>query len=231
MLARLWLLALAATVLTAAASADDKKPQVIEGFGTVTDPDGDSTVKAEKGKLIVIVPKTQHDLRPPQSMNAPRILQEVEGDFSVTVKVTTGELNPGEKSTRRGGHPFIGAGLLLWQDEKNFLRLERNAWRGNQSKCYCHPPLIQHCQDGKYQNHSPGTSDASFFQGDSTYLMLDRRGDNIVAAYSHDGEEWSVASEMTIKFDKKVRLGVAASNTGNKPFQVEFEQFKLTVAN
>ena len=61
--------------------------------------------------------------------NAPMTLIEVEGDFAALVEVT-GEMSAGTNlpKDRQGNNipfTFEGAGLLLYQDKDNFVRLER----------------------------------------------------------------------------------------------------------
>ncbi|HWB14576.1 MAG TPA: hypothetical protein VG826_35455 [Pirellulales bacterium] len=86
---RLLFAALLATLVTGGAEGEDKKLQIIEGWGTVTDPLGDCSIESEGPKLIVKVPGGTHDLNPVVGgMDAPRVLQSVEGDFSIEVKVT-----------------------------------------------------------------------------------------------------------------------------------------------
>jgi hypothetical protein len=63
--------------------------------------------------------------------NAPMTLIDVEGDFAAVVEVT-GEMRAGDKlpKDRQGNQipfTFEGAGLLLYQDKDNFVRLERTA--------------------------------------------------------------------------------------------------------
>ena len=57
-------------------------------------------------------------------MNAPRVLQEVEGNFIVQVRVSGG-FPKGAKSVVDQRRPFHGAGLLVYQDDKTYVRLER----------------------------------------------------------------------------------------------------------
>jgi regulation of enolase protein 1 (concanavalin A-like superfamily) len=220
--------ALAACLLTGGAAAEDKKPRTIEGWGTVSDPADDCTVKLEKRKLMITVPGGTHDLNQAiGGMKAPRILQEVEGDFTAQVKLT-GEFKPGDKAAGDNTRPFNSAGLLLWRDEKNYIRLERNIWwAAEQGKYACFPPLIEQYRDGEYQETNPrGTLD-EFFKGNSTWLRLERRGNKAIASYSHDGKEWTEAKEITVDLPKKLRVGVAVVNTSAKAFAVEFEELKI----
>src|SRR5688572_10707864 len=67
-----------------AARADDLKPQTIDGWGTVVDPDGDCRFAESNGKLTITVPGTYHDLTHSEGrdqLNSPRVIQEVKGDF------------------------------------------------------------------------------------------------------------------------------------------------------
>ncbi|MEZ6130383.1 MAG: DUF1349 domain-containing protein [Planctomycetaceae bacterium] len=186
------------------------------------DPDNDCQIRS---KVSFTVPGTNHDLNPRGGMNAPRLLKAVNGDFTAQVKVT-GDFTPGSVSTGRG-RPFNGAGLLVWQNEDNFLRLERNAyWVSNKLMCY--PPLIEHWHDGKYAgfNSNPMAAD-EFFTGRSTWLKIQRQGERITASFSHDGMEWTVAKEFSVQFEDAVSVGMVAINTSDAEFRVEFESFQI----
>jgi len=99
--------------------------QEIKNWGTIADPDKDCTIKEQKGTLTITVPATGHDLGVEhQLMNAPRVLRKVSGDFTVQVLVG-GRVEAEAPGTLTDRLPFMGAGLLLWQDENNYLRLER----------------------------------------------------------------------------------------------------------
>jgi regulation of enolase protein 1 (concanavalin A-like superfamily) len=210
------------------AATQENKSQTIKGWGTVTDPTGDCTIKEEKGKLEVKVPGSLHDLNPRTGMQAPRVLQEVRGDFVLQVKVS-GDFKPGEKAAEGTTTSFNGAGLLVWQDEKNYVRLERNTWYvPTEGKYACYPPLLEYYKDGEYQQTNPeGTLD-EFFQGRSTWLRLERKGGKLVASYSHDGKEWTEVKEVPVELGDKVSVGVAAVNTSAETFTVGFEEFKVS---
>jgi regulation of enolase protein 1 (concanavalin A-like superfamily) len=161
-------------------------------------------------------------------MDAPRVLQSTQNDFVAQVKVS-GDFQPGETiADPRTTISFNGAGLLVWQDEKNFLRLERNRWYVAEGKYACFPPLLEYYKDGEYQLTNPDARLDNFFKGRSTWLRLARKGKKMTASYSHDGKEWTVLKVFTVDFADKVSVGVAAINTSTERFKVEFEEFKVS---
>lgn len=96
-------------------------------WGEVVDPDGDCEWKMNDGALAIEVPGTLHDLNIEISKNnAPRVVQEVEGDFVAKVKVT-GSFDPGPVRTGPKSVPYNGGGLLVWLDEGSYIRLERGS--------------------------------------------------------------------------------------------------------
>jgi hypothetical protein len=99
--------------------AEEKKSRLIKGWGEVIDPDGDCTIQSEKGKVTITVPDKNHNLAPLIGQNAPRILQEIEGDFTLEVKVS-GDFKPTDRSTLEGGRSFNGAGLLSGRMRRTF---------------------------------------------------------------------------------------------------------------
>jgi regulation of enolase protein 1 (concanavalin A-like superfamily) len=204
--------------------------QNIPGWGAVIDPVGDCSIVPTSGKVTVTVPGTIHDLADSSdqgSRSAPRILHSVEGDFILQVRVT-GDFNPGQIPASQAKTAFNGAGLLLWIDPENYIRLERNVWGDGTASLRCYPPLFEYWRNGKYMNTNPAGLDASFFKGRSTYLRLERRQGTIRAAMSHDGKEWITLPPLDVELPLTVRVGVAAVNTSKEPFTVEFDDWKMT---
>ena len=124
------LVILAAVGTTAAAVLDEDaaRPNEVPGWGRVLDPwrDCDVSLDLEHDRLKIKVPGTPHVLSaeaPELPMNAPRVVRRVRGDFTASVRVL-GRLEPGRSKTTHYD-PFHGAGLIVWQDPSNYLRLER----------------------------------------------------------------------------------------------------------
>lgn len=196
----------------------------VSPWGVIVDPNKDCDISDRV--LRIVVPPTNHDLNPLRGLSAPRVLQPVSGDFEVSVRVTC-DLEPGMKAMGKGS-PFHGAGLLIWEDDENFLRIERNAWRNGDS-CLCYPPLIEYWRDRQYSgaNKVPVPS-AEFFPEGSTWLKATRRGNRMTVSMSPDGKKWKDVRSFDIDLTTKLQVGVAALNTSDKPFRAEFDSFNLS---
>src|ERR1700722_8871342 len=109
--------------------AEPQNAQTIKGWGTFVDPDRDCKIAEDKGKLTITIPNVLHDLtyQPDfAKQNGPRVLQDVDGDFSINVCVKSFP-RPDMNTSSNGNFSFVGSGLLIWLDAKNFIRFERSA--------------------------------------------------------------------------------------------------------
>ena len=103
----------------------DGKP--LGDWGMAIDPDNDCKIDDKGSALEISIPNTHHDLNADNNkLNAPRVVREVTGDFSITVKVTGG-FKPSAKSTNPKAVPYIGGGIVIWQDSNNYIFLGRAA--------------------------------------------------------------------------------------------------------
>ena len=204
-----------------------QQANILDGWGTVTDPASDCILKAENGKLTITIPGGTHDLSPTSGgMSALRVLRKIEGDFRAQVKVT-GEFKPGDKAHNPKTVPYNAAGLLIWQDNKNYVRFERRDWwLANQNKYASPPALPEYFKNGTSQQWQ-SLHKLELFTGKSTWLELERRGDKLIAAVSHDGKNWIGTSEIAVSLPKTVWVGVLAINTSVEPFVAEFAELKI----
>ena len=200
--------------------AVEPKGTELTGWGLAIDPDKDCQFQAEVDKLTVKVPGTRHDLHPESGrLNAPRVMREVEGDFAVRVKVV-GEFKPNGKSTNPTGIPYNGAGILVWSDPDNYIRLERAAvLRGDKVGTYV-----------AFEEREGGTRGAFHNEvsaGGDCYLRLERKGSRISGAISFDNVNWKQLKPIDTVWPTKLKLGLAAVNVNSEPFTITFEGFKL----
>lgn len=194
-------------------------------WGTLIDPLGGVKVEVSSNSLAVTVPAGIRDLsgvRNEGGSTAPRVLQDVEGDFVVSVKVT-GDFDPPRIAN---ANAFNGAGILVFASEDHFLRLERNLWTTPDGEKANYTPLFEYWHKGEMLSEESGAP-APFFKGRSTHLRLERRGAELIASMSHDGSTWEGTNRVTTQFPSKVGLGVCAINTAEKPLRVEFSEWTL----
>ncbi len=201
--------------------AADKKPVTVPGWGSFIDPDGDCRVRQEKGKVTIRVAGTYHDCtyKAPGrfKLNAPRILQEVRGDFRLQVKIHVFPL-PAQGTSSSDGTVFTSSGLLAWGDEKNFIRLERVGSGGASSPIV----YVELCQDGKSVFRQP-----SEIADQPTYLRMTRRKHTYTFEVSEDGKEWTELQRQTLVLPEKILVGVLAINTTTRVFAPQLEDLKL----
>ena len=219
---RLTLLSLA--VCLPLSAAPDKTPQLIKGWGEVTDPDGDCRIIEDKGEVTITVPKAWHDLTYNDEytkLNTPRVLQPVEGDFTLQVKVRAFPL-PGDAASSGGRHSFVSTGLLVWQDEKNFIRLERAAVGSGAPFIW-----VQGFTDGKsaFRQLKP-------LADTDTSLRVVRKGNRFTFLYDEGGQgkDWTEAHAEEVELPAKLRAGVVAINTTVREFPARLTGLELEPA-
>jgi S1-C subfamily serine protease len=207
-------------------------------LGSLVDPSKDCRLdKDERSyKIRIDVPGKLHSLSPELTSrvrgqplhNAPMTLTEVEGDFAAVVEVT-GEINPGatppkDRATRGLGFTVQSAGLILYQDKNNFLRLERAGSIFSDTLRPVHRLIIEAVKDGK-QAMTPIYVDVP--EGD-TLLIMERRKGRVRCMYSPSGGHQIVAfRQFALNLPPKVKVGLSASNVSAAPFSATFENFTL----
>ena len=146
--------------------------------------DCDVSLDREHDRLKIQVPGTPHVLSaeaPELPMNAPRVVRRVRGDFTASVRVL-GRLEPGRSKTTHYD-PYHGAGLIVWQDPSNYLRLERAVGFINGRH---HPYINYELREGGRLAMSHGIT----IEDRSLFLKLRRQGRSFSAWYSRDGRRW-----------------------------------------
>jgi regulation of enolase protein 1 (concanavalin A-like superfamily) len=211
------------TTKARAAGAPEFEPltgKELAGWGTAIDPGEDCEIKPESKTLTVKVPGKFHDLNPDSGkLNAPRIVRAVEGDFVITVKVA-GDFKPGGQSTNPKGVPYNGAGILVWSDPDNFIRLERGAML-RQGKIGTYIAFEE--REGGYR----GAVHNGRFQAGDCYLRLERKGSRIFGSVSSDGSKWLRLKPIDTVWPANLKVGLTAINSSSEPFSVRFEEFSF----
>lgn len=177
------------------------------------DPGNDCSydLQREPGWLWVSAPKGGNDLFPSFNYDAPRLLRPVTGNF---VAITHVRINPTQD--------YQGAGILVWQDGNNQLRLERGYGGVNGGKSGIR--LDRELQ-GNYSAISPNFRNP-VLQTD-VYLRMARVGNRFYASYSFDGQTWLHFANTTLDVSETVYVGIAVINQPGPGIEVAFDFFHL----
>lgn len=196
----------------------------VEGWGELVDPSGASRVTTQDTTLVIDVPGGPYDLSVEiAEMAAPRLLQSVEGDFVAEVSVLT-PLRPGKDSAIPGTRAaFNGAGLLLWIDGGNYVRLEAAALMDLDGGRQVYT-LFELRTRGRLTDFGRTAGRGA---GPPIDLKIERSGWGLRAYYRRRGSDWKRAGQIRGKFPRRMQVGVAAVNTSRSPLHVELEGFRV----
>ncbi len=189
-------------------------------WGTAIDPDNDCKIEDKGNALEIAIPNTHHDLNADNNkLNAPRVMREVMGDFTITVKVE-GEFKPSERSTNPKAVPYIGAGIVVWQDSDDYIFLGRAAISRNKKIS----------EFAAFEEREWGTRAALNNRGidpGGVYLRLERRSNRILGYTSKDGKNWARLDPMETSYPSTLKVGLYAINGCSEPITVRFEEYSF----
>jgi regulation of enolase protein 1 (concanavalin A-like superfamily) len=190
-------------------------------WGMAINPDNDCKIEDKGSALEISIPNTHHDLNADNDkLNAPRVVREVSGDFSLTVRVT-GKFNPGAKSTNPKAVPYIGGGIVVWQDSNNYVFLGRAAIN-RQNKV---------SEFAAFEEREWGTRGAVNNRGidpGGVYLRLERRNNRLMGYTSKDGQNWARLDPMEPTYPATLKVGLYGINGCADPVTMRFDNYKFT---
>jgi len=200
-------------------------PKKIEHWGLVEDPATGSQIESDGKTLTITAPDDYVDNYPKGKVNAPRVLQEVSGDFTAQVDITElDEAKPDSVHKSLGTFPtaYHAGTLLLRHDNSNFVRFERvNANSGGESASTC---VIQVWKEKNlvFYRVMP-------IEDKPIRLKLERRGTKLTASFSQNqGDSWTKFPEHTLEgFPGEAKVGVSITSNTEKGCKVKFEKFQL----
>jgi hypothetical protein len=199
------------------------------------DPDGDCAFLKQNGALVIKLPGKYHDIWPPEDMmNAPRLLNPVEGDFDAEVRVDLTGTKLSEESTVTNSHPRVAAGLLVIPEEGAVYRCEFGLSRGfvgrhfAELRGYPAGKIVR----GRFVFATESQDRWTLPKGlKAAWLRLQRRGEVGQFFASSDGREWVkiLSDERDLSdWKRRVKVGVFAASTSSEPFAPRFDEWKLT---
>jgi hypothetical protein len=183
---------------------------------------GLTTIDVPGGKAMGNVPQFK-------MYNAPSALVKASGDFLAGV-IVANDFDPGGElinvpgsTSKKFPYTFQAAGLLIWQDEKNFVRFERSKGSAD-GVGLRHCILLEIYKGGKEAVHLYTGGD---LPSQPYMLAAIRKGGSIQLLFGDQQKNLRVFKEMAIDFNNDVFVGVSAMNLSKRPFQARFQEFGL----
>ncbi len=198
-------------------------PESIPGWGKVVSPNQRIKFKATDDALSISLPSGANDFSAELGrITAPRVLHPFSGDGTLQVSVSK-VTPPGRISHTPGRKPFASAGLLIWKDQGNYIRLEHARCATPNVVTYVNWELRANGQWARQ-----GRFDELPLQGESSILKITRAGDVFTPALSIDGQTWKSLPEIrTQAWPAELEGGIVAINDTKVTFTPEFRELLM----
>ncbi|MCM2372333.1 DUF1349 domain-containing protein [Aporhodopirellula aestuarii] len=187
----------------------DDGPEMSRDWGQVIRPDGDSQVRIDGQKLTIEYgPGVKKLDAEGGGMNSPRVLQELSGDFSIQVTVD-GDL-PLPALDGKKTRAYISGGLVVFQDEKNYIRLERAS--------FTRQGTIWHYANFEQRINARRTrmgrfADFPLQPAKPVELRLEIKGETVRALVRHVGDDWHELGIAKMHNRDRLLAGVSGVKT------------------
>lgn len=200
-------------------------PNEIKGWGKHEDPAGGTKIELQDSTLIMTSPAAYIDNYPRGAVNAPRVFQEVSGDFTADVKVThVDPALPGSVLKSLGGYStaYHAGTLLVRRNDKNFIRFERVSM--NTKGVLSTTCDLQVYEKGKLTSHVSET-----IKDVATHLRLQVSGNLVLGSFSQDdGKTWKELPQHKLRtLLGTVTVGVSLTNNTDPGCTVKFQDLKV----
>ena len=208
--------ALSDSVPTCQTAFSDEFNATLDPQWSFVDPNADATqsVAARAGYLRMAAP-TGNDLYPVTNYNAPRLLQRVAGDFAIETHI---EVAPAFR--------YQGAGLLIWQDDNNFLRLERG-YGGVDDINGTSGVRFDKEENGVYDAVTPTSQRPTTVT--NLELKIQRNGNRFMAWWREPGEAWEYVGGTDVELNAELSVGLTLIAAGAVPqTTADYDYFHIT---
>jgi len=185
---------------------------------TFVNPAGMPEMRQENGQAVLT--SRNGDLYPSSNNNAPRLLHPVGAEFTLSTRL---------RFTAGSSYSFASGGLLLWQDESNYIRLERGCF----GKSGVHGILFEGCLNSP--KYSRWVTMQSFPVSETEVeLQLVLRAGVLCASWrpvGHADASWRRVGERFIEPAPGMQAGIATCALHSPELQVPFDYVELVTTN
>ncbi|WP_167546585.1 TlpA disulfide reductase family protein [Stieleria maiorica] len=209
-------------LLIPSAHAADHLYGTIDGWGQMVDPDGDCRFQVGKNGVTVGFGPGPHGLDAESNrMNAPRVLRSISGDHSVSV-IVQGNLPLPELP-----YAYVSGGLILIQDLRSYIRLERASFIRNGKKSFY--TNFEQRIDAK-RTRMGRFADYPLDAARDVELRLEISGSIVRGLVRHVGEEWHEMGTAKVPAGRNFHAGISGVKTIPDEVDVTFSDFRIQPA-
>lgn len=203
----------------------------IPGWGEIVDLAKDCHFTTRDKELVVTVPGTSrpHDFSTELgNIDAPRVLLTKNGDFTIEVKID-GNFSPGAKSTQPSRTPYMGAGLVVMADDRNYILLNLASLQGVSTQGPVSYINFEIRTNGKITSFG-STRDFKTPKPGPVWLRIERKGGLVHGAVRQEGEDWANLTSKVLPetWPKVLKAGINAVSTSTLAFSPKFSDLKVT---
>ena len=194
----------------------------LSSWGEIQDPERDSKIIVDDEALSIQmgVGRRSMEVERGQSLNSPFVSQRFKEDFSMKVGVDGNLPMPKEAK----GNVYISAGLLLKQDDQNYVRLERATFsQRGKPRYYVN---FEQRSNGKLLRRGKA-SDFPIEEDASVDLRFEVQGEKVRAVVRLKDQPWHEMGIAKLTNQSEVQAGVSAVKTDNETATVIFRKFNV----
>ena len=194
----------------------------LSGWGEFRDVIGSGRARLDGGALVLstagVPGEFEHSV---ENRTAPRVLREVEGDFTAEVTVTPA-YDLSRSLDGREENIFQSVGMVLEAGDQRWIRLQHGLWKTNDG----HELLEVLFRCGKRVGTQRGTD--KWDRAKPLRMRIARHGDFFSTAWSQDGGAWVESpARLELGWPRKVRVGLLVVNRAARPLHARFTDFTL----
>ncbi len=219
----------AAFVCAAPVPPENDAARMARIYGVRANPDDDAKYEMDGEKLrVFLLPRehSPHNYWRPTPEQGSRVWREVTGDFTAVVRVSFKLRSmPQDKN-------FLPstAGLVAWVDDKHHVGVVRCESLGKGKK----PGTLEiremfQAMLTEPQRFCTAPEESPREQAGAAFLRLRREGNHLTGGYSRDGKEWTDFLPDEAEWQETLNVGVYVKHSRDTPFEVTFDEYKVTV--
>jgi len=189
------------------AFSDNFQSQIHSGW-TWIDPTNQASYAVTTPGTLSITAPANTDLNATTNYEAPRLLQPISGNFTLETQVEVAANPPTS---------FWAAGLLIWQDQNNFFRVELNTSTFD----------FEQEVNGAFNHNAPNALASATISALKAELKIQRSGDTFSAYYQLPGQSWQLINTANVHL-QNLQAGLILVNQTGAQFTAYYHYFRVT---